>query len=108
MLFNGLGRFQNALGTFQEAPERESLIFYWFWKVFWGARQGRADAGGGLSDPLNLKDKPNTTGTGQVLGLGQGQGPGQGQAQAQGQGQGHRASGQEHPLTRSRKARWRI
>ena len=54
MLLNGLGRFQNALGIFQEAPKRESWIFlHWFWKVFWGARQGRADPGGGLSDPVN-------------------------------------------------------
>ena len=36
MLLNGLGRFQNALGTFQEAPERESLIFHWFWEVLGG------------------------------------------------------------------------
>ena len=33
MLLHGLGRFQNALGTFQEAPERETMIFHWFWKV---------------------------------------------------------------------------
>ena len=51
---------------------------------------------------------PNTTGTGQVLGLGQWQRFRHGQAQAHGQGQGHRASGQDHPLTPSRKARWRI
>ena len=36
------------------------------------------------------------------------QAQGHGQAQAQGQGQGHRASGQDYPLTPSRKARWRI
>ena len=36
VLLNGLGRFQNALGTFQEAPEREALIFHWFWKVLGG------------------------------------------------------------------------
>ena len=30
VLLNRLGRFQNARGTFQEAPERESLIFHWF------------------------------------------------------------------------------
>ena len=41
MLLNGLGRFQNALGTFQEAPERESLIFHWFWQV-WGEGATRA------------------------------------------------------------------
>ena len=31
-----LGRFHIALGTLQEAPERESLIFHWFWKVLGG------------------------------------------------------------------------
>ena len=36
MLLNGLGRFQNALGTFQEAPERETMIFHWFWEVLGG------------------------------------------------------------------------
>ena len=40
VLLNGLGRFQNALGTFQEAPERESLIFHWFWKVLGEERLG--------------------------------------------------------------------
>ena len=29
-----LGRFHIALGTFQEAPERETLIFHWFWEVW--------------------------------------------------------------------------
>ena len=55
-----LGRFHIVLGTFQEAPERESLIFHWFWEVLVGARQGRAIPTRGLSDPLNLKIKPNT------------------------------------------------
>ena len=35
-LLGGLGRFQNALGTLQEAPERESLIFHWFSEVSGG------------------------------------------------------------------------
>ena len=52
MLLNGLGRFQNALEPFQEAPERESLIFHWFWEVLRGDH-ARAMAGGGLADPLN-------------------------------------------------------
>ena len=60
------------------------------------------------SDPLKqvFQDKPNTriSGTGTSTGTG----TGHGQAQTQGQGQGHRASGQDHPLTPSRKARWRI
>ena len=33
VLLNGLGRFQNSLGMLQEAPERESLIFQWFWEA---------------------------------------------------------------------------
>mgnify|MGYP004412918801 CR=1 FL=1 len=41
VLLNGLGRFQNALGTFQEAPERESLIFQWFWEVLGGVPRTR-------------------------------------------------------------------
>ena len=40
MLLNGLGRFQNALGTLQEAPERESLIFQWFWEGLGGQKGG--------------------------------------------------------------------
>ena len=45
MLLNGLGRFQNALGTFQEAPERETIIFHWFWEVLGGVipRPGHPD-----------------------------------------------------------------
>ena len=53
VLLHGLGRFQNALELFQEAPERESLIFHWFWEVLGGAHHARAMAEGGLSDPLN-------------------------------------------------------
>ena len=53
MLLNGLGRFQNALGTFQEAPERETMIFHWFWEVLGGGGHAPAIPGGGLSDPLN-------------------------------------------------------
>ena len=53
MLLNGLGRFQNALEPFQEAPDRESLILHWFWEVWVGGPQGRANPGGGLPDPLN-------------------------------------------------------
>ena len=36
VVLNGIGRFQNALGTFQEAPERKSLIFEWLWEVWVG------------------------------------------------------------------------
>ena len=57
MLLDGIGRFQNALGTFQEAPERESLIFHWFL----GGVHARAIPARRISDPLNLKIKPNTT-----------------------------------------------
>ena len=52
MLLHGLRRFQNALGTFQEAPERETMIFQWFWEVLGGAH-ARANPTRGLSDPLN-------------------------------------------------------
>ena len=44
MLLNGSGRFQNALGAFQDAPERETMIFHWFWEVLGGApRRGHPD-----------------------------------------------------------------
>ena len=69
MLLNGLGRFQNALGAFQEAPERESLIFHWFWEVLVAVSpltctevHGRAVPGRSGSDPLNSKKTPNTPG----------------------------------------------
>ena len=61
MLLNGLGRFQNALEPFQEAPERESLIFHWFWKVLGGGTQGprhpRAEI---FRPPKTPKSKKNT------------------------------------------------
>ena len=44
-LLSGLGRFQIAMGTFQEAPERETMIFHWFWEVFGGARHAPACRG---------------------------------------------------------------
>ena len=56
MLLNGLGRFQNALGTFQEAPEK-------FGKFGWGGRGrprtrvGRAVRAG----PPKLKEKHQKT-----------------------------------------------
>ena len=68
VLLNGLGRFQNALGAFQEAPEREILIFQWFWEV-WGGAHARAIPTGGFPDPLNLKIRPNTNGA-RPMGLG--------------------------------------
>ena len=45
MLLNGLGRFQNALGTFHEAPERESFIFHGFGKPGGGATRTRGGDG---------------------------------------------------------------
>ena len=53
MLFNGLGLFQNALGSFQEAPERETMNFQRFWEVFGGAvgARGRAMGAGSGPDP---------------------------------------------------------
>ena len=44
--FSGLGRCQNALVTFQEAPERKSLIFQRFLEsIGWGS--GRVGGGEG-------------------------------------------------------------
>ena len=42
MLLNGLGRFQNALGTLQEAPERETMNLQWFWEVLAVVDRGEA------------------------------------------------------------------
>ena len=85
MLLNGLGRFQNALGTFQEAPERESLIFHWFWEIFLGGRP-RTRYGGGwiVRPPKSRFFKTDQT----PLELGKGKGNGLGQGQAQGPGLG--------------------
>ena len=52
MLLNCLGRFQNALGKFQEAPECETMIFHWFWEVL-GGGHAAGNPPRGLSDPLN-------------------------------------------------------
>ena len=35
-----LGRLHIALGTYQEPPEREFLIFHWFWEVWGGESKG--------------------------------------------------------------------
>ena len=48
-----LGRFHIALGTFQEAPEREATIFHWFWEVLGGAHHAPGIPGRRLPDPLN-------------------------------------------------------
>ena len=32
------GLFQNAVGTHQEATERETMNFQWFWEVWVGVR----------------------------------------------------------------------
>ena len=61
MLLHGLGRFQNALGTFQEAPERETLIFHLFWKVLGGVSPCRGHLRGWIVRPPKtpiFKDKP--------------------------------------------------
>ena len=39
-----LGRFHIALGTFQEALERETLILHWFREVWVGGCLGRGTA----------------------------------------------------------------
>ena len=36
-----LGRFNIALGTCQEPPERETLILHWFWEVWGGVGSTR-------------------------------------------------------------------
>ena len=72
VLLNGLGRFQNALGAFQKAPERETLIFHWFWKVLLGGVPRTCRPGGWLPDPLNIKtdQTPLVQGKGKRNGLG--------------------------------------
>ena len=52
-LLGGLGRCQNALGTFQEAPERESLIFQWVSEIWMGVRPCGAHGRGWNVRPLN-------------------------------------------------------
>ena len=63
-----LGRFHIALGTYQEPPERESMIFHWFWEVWGGAHQGLPSPG--VDSPtLQIKifqEEPNTTGLAQA------------------------------------------
>ena len=60
MLLNGLGRFQNALGTFQEAPGALGSEKYGFSKVLRGflggeakGARGRAYPNAAWSGPLN-------------------------------------------------------
>ena len=86
-----LGRFHIALGTFQEAPERESLIFHWFSEIWVGGPRtwhGRASGGGSGPDPQIkiFQDKPNTTGTGTGPGTGTGTGTGPGTGTGTGTG----------------------
>ena len=75
MLLNGLERFQNALGSFQEAPERETMNLQWFWAVLAVVdRGGAVDVSGTgygrgfRSGPLNPKIKPYTTATATATG----------------------------------------
>ena len=75
MLLNGLGRFQNALGTFQEAPERETMIFHWFWEVFLGGVPCRGHPGGWIARPpksrfFKTDQTPLELGKGKGNGLG--------------------------------------
>ena len=48
---NRLGCFHIALGTFQEAPERETLIFHWFWKVLGGGSPRLRGGDGWIARP---------------------------------------------------------
>ena len=61
VLLNGLGRVQKVLGTFQGAPERESLIFHWFWKVFEGVAPRTRHAGAVWLRPPKLKENTKHT-----------------------------------------------
>ena len=74
MLLNGLGRFQNALGTFQEAPERETMIFHWFWEVLGGGPRTRQLRGWIVRSPKSRFFKTDQT----PLELGKGKGNGLG------------------------------
>ena len=96
--FNSLGRFQNALGTFQEAPERETMMFHWFWEFFWGDIQGRADPGGWISRPPKSRFfKTDQT----PLELGKGKGRGKHKGKYRGLGKGKWARTPTHAVAQS-------
>ena len=103
MLLNGLGRFQNALGTFQKALERERLNFRWFWSFLKGVSP-RARYGDGwiVRPPKSRFFKTDQTPLELVkcLGLGKGKGLGTGKHRHKGKGKG---TGQLDRTTHSRR-----
>ena len=75
MLLNCLGRFQNALWTFQEAPQRETMIFHWFWEVLGGLSPRTRHPDGWIGRPpksrfFKTDQKPLELGKGKGNGLG--------------------------------------
>ena len=89
VLLNGLGRFQNALGTFQEAPERETLIFQCFWRFFLGGVPRTRYGGGWIVRPPKsrfFKTDQTPLELGKCLGLGKGKGLGTGKHGHKGKG----------------------
>ena len=103
MLLNGLGRFQNALGTFQEAPERETMIFHWFWKVWGGVSPRSGDGAAAIVRPPKsrfFKTDQTPLELGKCLGLGKGKGLGTGKHRHKGKG---KDTGQVGKITHSRR-----
>ena len=102
MLLNGLGRFQNALGTFQEAPERETMIFHWFWEVLGGAPCPGHLRAGIVRPPKSRFFKTDQTPLelGKCLGLGNGKGLGTDIHRHKGKG---KDTGQVGRITHSRR-----
>ena len=102
VLLNGHGRFQNALGTFQEAPERETMIFQWFWEVFGGGPRTRHPDAGIARPPKSrfFKTSQSPLELGKCLGLGKGKGLGTGKHRHKGKG---KDTGQVGKNTHSRR-----
>ena len=103
MLLNGLGRFQNALGTFQEAPERETMIFHWFWEVLGGGAPHTRSGVGWIARPPKsrfFKTDQTPLELGKCLGLGKSKGLGTGKHRHKGKG---KDTGQVGKITHSRR-----
>ena len=103
MLLNGLGRFQNALGTFQEAPERETMIFHWFWEVLGGVSPRPGHPDGWIARPPKsrfFKTDQTPLELGKCLGLGKGKGLGTDKHRHKGKG---KDTGQVGRTTHSRR-----
>ena len=101
--------FHIVLGTLQTPPERESLIFQWISAIWVGRCQGRAKACGGLSHPFNhLKKHQTPLALARALALPLALALAKGKHKHKGKGKHVWASMFGHPLTPSRRARWRI